>query len=64
MKRARFIGSVNRLRLRPGDAIVLSTEELITDETAKRLREQVEAHFPGHRCLVLGPGMKLGVLSS
>jgi hypothetical protein len=44
---------VQRLRLEPGDVIVLKAPRRITLEQAKAMKEGVMAVFAGHECLVL-----------
>lgn len=58
-----FLGDVQRLALKPGDMLVLRTDQIISGDLAQRLREQLESAVPGHSVIVLGDGMKLGVLS-
>ena len=58
----RYLGDVQRLALKPGDTIVLQSDQEISDETAVRLRNYVEQFLPGHKVLVLGDGLKIGVL--
>lgn len=48
--------------LRPGDRLVLRVPGVVTQETADRLRAQIEARFPGHVAVVLGDGMTLDVV--
>jgi hypothetical protein len=44
---------VQRLRLEPGDIIVLKTARQVTFDKAKAIKEGIEAVFTGHECLVL-----------
>ena len=48
--------------LAPGDVIVLTTSQVIDDETARRLKEIMEQKLAGNPCLVLGEGLKMGVM--
>lgn len=60
----RYLGDVQRLTLKPGDTLVLSCAEPISDETAERLTQYLVAKFgPEQRVLVMGDGLKVGVLS-
>jgi hypothetical protein len=54
--------SVSRLALDEHDTLVLECPSAISCETADRLRVYMETHFPGHKCIVLGDGLKLSVL--
>jgi len=50
-------------QLAPDDVIVLSAaRDDIDDETVKRLKEDMERMFQGHRCMVLGGGLKMSLL--
>lgn len=59
----RFLGDVQRLELRPGDVVVLSLDAPVTDQTADLLKRRMETAIPGHQCLIMAAGMKLGVLA-
>jgi hypothetical protein len=50
------------LQLKPDDILVLSTPNVINDDTAKRLKEAMLLNFPEHKCIVLSHGLKLGVI--
>lgn len=58
----RYLGDVQRLVLNPGDIVVLNVDHEISDEMAARLREACESYIPGHKFLILGPGIKVGVM--
>lgn len=49
------------VRVEPGDIIVLTVAERLSDEVRERIRGQAEQVFPGHRCLVLS-GLTLEVV--
>lgn len=59
----RYLGDLQRLSLSPGDFLVLTVEDRISDETASRIRHQVESRLNGHTCFVLGGGMKFAALN-
>jgi hypothetical protein len=59
----RYLGDVQKLSLNEGDILVLSSDQHLREETAERLRQHLEREIPGHKVLILGEGLKLGVLS-
>jgi len=59
-----LVESVKVLKLEEDDTLVLSTERHMSAETVARLRETMEAHFPGRKVLVMEGGLKLEVLKS
>jgi len=59
----RYLGDVQRLALAPGDIIVISIDQAISAQSVENLRRQGEQAVPGHKCLVLGDGLKVGVLA-
>lgn len=60
----RFLGDVQRLALKPGDILVLSAPSRISPDCARHLTEAVKRLVPGHEVLVLGDGLKVGVLEA
>lgn len=54
---------VRRLRLEPGDRIVLSLEYDATPEDAQALSRAARAMFPEHEVVVLSKGTELEVVS-
>lgn len=54
--------TVRRLRLAPGDVLVVSLPTVLSPAEATRLCEQVQGAFPGRRCLVLTGGADLTVV--
>lgn len=60
----RFLGDLQRLELKDGDILVLTTPLHLPPESVRRLRASVEALIPGHKVVVLGDGLKLGVLEA
>jgi hypothetical protein len=59
-----FLGDLQRLRLEPGDLLVLSTDQRLSMETAERLRSTLATATGDRRVLVLDCGLKLGVLAN
>lgn len=53
--------TITRAAVKPNDVIVLECDELISDETARRLRDHLKTVWPEHRCLVLSQGMRLRI---
>lgn len=60
--KVRYVGEMRRVQMQPGDVLVLSTEGPVSDETARRLCEDIQARFKGHKCIVLCDGLRLGVV--
>lgn len=58
----RYLGDLARLRLEPGDMLVLSCPQPLSFHQVERLREQMRK-FMGDAAPVLGGGIKLGVVS-
>jgi len=59
------IERVQRLSVKPGDVVVLTCAEMITVETAERLKTHMEQFFPkesGVKCMVLGDGLKINIV--
>jgi hypothetical protein len=59
----RYLGDVQRLSLQPGDVIVLSVQEQLSVDAMIGIRRIVESAIPGHKCLILAPGMKIGAVA-
>jgi hypothetical protein len=61
LKLAPEIKQVQILRLRPGDIVILTAPGRISDETARRLKEQWETSFQpeGLKCAVMGDGVEV-----
>jgi hypothetical protein len=53
---------VARLKLKPGDVLVLRCAQSIGPARAGELRARLEAAFPEHRALVLDAGLNLEVV--
>lgn len=53
----RFVGDVQRLVLKPGDALVLKCKGRISTEIAERIRSAVKAEFPGAPVIVIDEGV-------
>lgn len=60
----RILGDLQRLALRAGDILVLTTPMRVSAEAAGHLREAVEKQIPGHKVIILSDGLKLGVLEA
>lgn len=60
----RYLGEVQRLTLNPGDVVVISTDERITQELAEAIRKKASLKFPGHEVLVLSAGLRIGVVGA
>lgn len=58
----RFVGDMQKVTLKPGDVLVVTCSHPLTDNNAEYLRKYIAESFPGHKCLVLGDGLKLGVV--
>jgi hypothetical protein len=55
---------VKRLRLNPGDTLVITASRSLNLDEASRIREVVRDAFPGHKCLILAPDFSLEVVES
>lgn len=55
---------VRRLRVEPGDALVVKMAHPVSREVHKRIRNQFEQTHPGVTILILEPGIDLEVLSA
>lgn len=61
----RYLGDVQRLTFNEGDTLVLTVNRPISEEIVARLREDLESVFGKDRkYLILGEGMKIGVLAA
>ena len=56
------ITEVERLRLQPGDIVVVHIDQHITAEQAERIKEHVEPLVAPHRVLVVSAGITFTVL--
>lgn len=63
-EKVRFLGDVQRLQMQPGDVAVLSVDDHLSDNMAKRLKEYWNSLFPDVRLLVLAKGMRIGLLNT
>lgn len=57
------IDDVKRLRLEPGDTLVLRMDAH-SEEVVERFTGEMRTAFPGHRTVVLGKGVDLEVVSA
>lgn len=53
---------VEKMQLDPTDTIVLTVDDFVADETASRLRDQLEHILPGHKVIVLDQGMRISAI--
>lgn len=58
-----FVGGMSYCELRPDDVLVLSVKTDINDEQCKYLQKMIEDKFPNRKVLVLGPGLRLDIVS-
>lgn len=52
---------VSLLNLEPGDRIILRAQTRLPDSAYKRIQQQIEELFPGHRAVILDEGLELFV---
>ena len=57
------IDDLRRLKMAPGEVLVLHVDGIITTETSDRLRAHLESVLQGNKCLVLQKGLSLSVVS-
>lgn len=57
------ISDVARLKLEPGDVVLVRVPGLITSDVAKAIKENVEKAIPGHKCIVCTGGIEVAALS-
>lgn len=63
-RRIRYLGDVRRLQLLPGDVIVISVDQSVSEENASRITSEFEGLAPGHKCVVLSDGMRVSTLNT
>lgn len=58
--------NVERLELQPGDTLVAYLPEALnlTMDQASHLSKRISDRFPGHECMVLANGIRLGAVAS
>ena len=59
----RYLGDVQRLVLMEGDIVVISVDEYLSLEMSRRIKSAAQEIVADHKVMVLGKGMKIGVLS-
>lgn len=59
----RFLGDMQRLQPQPGDVFVLSCEGHLDQATAESIKDYLAGVLGGAKVLLLGSGMKLGVVA-
>ena len=57
------IEEVRRLRLDPGDILVLKAPNVLTAEQCEEIRKQLEGEFPDNRVLVMTADFDLEVVT-
>lgn len=59
----RITGSVRRLVIRPEDVVLVTLDqEDISVETAEKVKDKVQEHFPSNKVLVCGPSAEIRVM--
>jgi hypothetical protein len=58
----RFVGDIQRLEMKPGDVLVLSTPKVPSREFVERLIKRLANRWPGVELLVLADGMTATVI--
>jgi hypothetical protein len=58
----KFVGEMEKLCLKDGDVLVLHCETILPMKHVEILQDAFAKAFPGHKAIVLNPGMKLGVI--
>lgn len=54
-----FTDNIRRLRLRPGDVIVIEANRPISREHVDLIQKQIRERFPDNDCIVLSEGLRL-----
>ena len=57
-----FTGNVRRLRLRPGDYVVVELPGHVSMQQARTLREQLEAVFPENTAIFMVGGTRIAAV--
>ncbi len=50
--------------LKPGDKIILRTQNELSDLAYEHLQNSMKAHFPGHDVIILEEGLDIGFIGS
>lgn len=58
-----YLGDMQKLTLGPNDLIVITTEQMLSQETIRYLQEEVKKSIPNNNCLVFAGGLKVGVIA-
>lgn len=58
----RFLGDVQRLSLKDGDTLVISSPDHLSGEDCAAIREILSSRFPKNEVIVLAAGLKIGVV--
>lgn len=64
MKLSEIDFHLEKLRLEPGDLLVAKLRQELTKEHIARLRNDLEPKLAGSKCLVIGPGDNLSVMTA
>lgn len=57
----KIVGDISRVRMHPGDVVIIRVPDRLTVTQVNVLRERVATFFPGHEVLVLDGGLDLQV---
>jgi hypothetical protein len=64
MKFADIDFHLEKLKLEPGDIIVMKFRHELSGEHIARLRSDLEPRLDGHKCLVVGPADNLSIMTA
>lgn len=59
----RFLGNLQKLKLRDGEIFVLSTEKFMTGDQVDKLWSDFNLAFSTNKVIILQGGMKIGIVS-
>jgi hypothetical protein len=58
----RFLGDIQRISLKEGDALVISSPDKLSIDDCKAIRDFASIRFPKNEVIVLSGGLKIGVV--
>ena len=58
----RYLGDVQRLRLYPGDVVVVTSDRRMSHEQLAAIQTYMHERLPNHTVLVLDSTLRIGVL--
>ncbi|MDD5367469.1 MAG: hypothetical protein PHQ40_00425 [Anaerolineaceae bacterium] len=58
-----WIEDLKKVSLKPGDILVVKPAVQLPEAAQQRMKVMFSSIFPGHKVLVLEPGLELGVIS-